>query len=109
MKPFTEPQDELAISRITQLERISSILIFLIPLVILLICGKSFATKILYLWQVLSLAYIMVYRLFIRQLSTRSLQLKIRRGWRYNRLYRLCWIYLVLSILIMIGYWFIAY
>lgn len=104
MKPLSEPQDELIMLRITQLEKVGSILFFLIPLVILLIIGKSFAEKILYLWQALSLLYLVIYRMLVRRLSSKELQLNIRRGWGYSRFYRLSWAYLVLSIIIMLGY-----
>lgn len=104
MKSLSEPQDELMMLRITQLEKVGSILFFLIPLVILLIFGKSFAEKILYLWQALSLLYIVIYRMLVRRLSSKELQLNTRRGWGYNHFYRLSWGYLVLSIIIMLGY-----
>ncbi|EKT61105.1 hypothetical protein [Providencia burhodogranariea] len=104
MKALLKPQDELIMLRITQFEKIGSILFFLIPLVILLVVGKSFAVKILYLWQALSLLYIVVYRMLVRRLSSKELQINIRRGWGYNRFYRLSWAYLVLSVIIMLGY-----
>ncbi|WP_272513497.1 hypothetical protein [Providencia sp. PROV215] len=44
-----DEKDELVILRIAQLERVGSILFFLIPLIILLIVGKAFAFNTLYL------------------------------------------------------------
>ncbi|OAT51871.1 hypothetical protein [Providencia heimbachae] len=97
-------RDELIRLKVSQLERISSILFFLIPLVILLIVGKTFAFNTLYLWQGFSLLYIVVYRLLVRKLSSKQAQLKVRRGWGYNRFYRFCWGYLPLSLIVMVGY-----
>ncbi|HGV3501069.1 TPA: hypothetical protein ACLLFU_000569 [Providencia stuartii] len=37
------------------------------------------------------------------KLSSKPLQLEIRRGWGYNRFYRLSWGYLIVSIIIMAG------
>ncbi|WP_369309068.1 hypothetical protein [Providencia rettgeri] len=101
-------KDESLILRITQLERVGSILFFLIPLIILLIVGKAFAFNILYLWQIYCLVYIGVFRVIVAKLSSKSLQLEIRRGWGYNRFYRLSWCYLVLSIIIMAGAQFLS-
>ncbi|MDR2224742.1 MAG: hypothetical protein LBE52_01950 [Providencia sp.] len=96
-------KDENIVLRITQLERVGSILFFLIPLIILLIIGKTFAFNTLYLWQVYCLFYIGVFRIIAAKLSTKPLQLEIRRGWGYNRFYRLSWCYLSLSIIVMAG------
>ena len=96
-------KDEGIILRITQLERVGSILFFLIPLIILLIIGKAFAFNTLYLWQIYCLVYIGVFRMLAAKLSSKPLQLEIRRGWGYNRFYRLSWGYLIVSIIIMAG------
>ncbi|MEX6209393.1 hypothetical protein AB6G58_03650 [Providencia huaxiensis] len=96
-------QDELIKLRIAQLERVGSILFFLIPLIILLIVGKSFAFNTLYLWQTYCLVYIVIFRMMTATLSSKEVQLSIRRGWGYNRFYRLSWSYLILSLLIMAG------
>lgn len=104
MTQTSNSQDESIKLKVAQIERIGSILFFLIPLVILLIVGKTFAFNTLYLWQGFSLLYLVVYRLLLRQLSSKEIQLKVRRGWGYNRFYRFCWGYLVLSILVMVGY-----
>ncbi|HHR5901747.1 TPA: hypothetical protein ACS7XC_002672 [Providencia alcalifaciens] len=108
MTHTVEAQDESIKLRITQYERVGSILFFLIPLVILLIVGKSFAFNTLYLWQGLSLLYLVVYRLQIRRLSTQKLQIMVRRSWGYNRFYRFCWGYLILSIIGLTGYLLIS-
>ncbi|HBO22266.1 MAG TPA: hypothetical protein DD649_05160 [Providencia sp.] len=104
MTQTSSSQDESIKLKVAQIERIGSILFFLIPLVILLIVGKTFAFNTLYLWQGFSLLYLVVYRLLLRKLSSKEMQLKVRRGWGYNRFYRFCWGYLVLSIIIMVGY-----
>lgn len=104
MTQTSSSQDESIKLKVAQIERIGSILFFLIPLVILLIVGKTFAFNTLYLWQGFSLLYLIVYRLLLRKLSSKEMQLKVRRGWGYNRFYRFCWGYLVLSIIIMVGY-----
>lgn len=109
MKLAVEPQDELILLRLAQLEKIGSILFFLIPLVILLLIGKSFAVNILTLWQVLSLLYIVTYRVVTSRLSSKALQRNIRRGWGNNRFYRMSWVYLVLSVIIMAGYHMISH
>lgn len=96
-------KDEEILLRVTQLERVGSILFFLIPLIILLIVGKAFAFNTLYLWQAYCLLYIGVFRIIAAKLSSKPLQLEIRRGWGYNRFYRLSWCYLVLSIIVMAG------
>ncbi|MGO2337358.1 hypothetical protein [Providencia sp.] len=104
MTQTSSSQDESIKLKVAQIECIGSILFFLIPLVILLIVGKTFAFNTLYLWQGFSLLYLVVYRLLLRKLSSKEMQLKVRRGWGYNRFYRFCWGYLVLSIIIMVGY-----
>lgn len=104
MTQASHSQDESIKLKVAQIERIGSILFFLIPLVILLIVGKTFAFNILYLWQGFSLLYIVIYRLLLRKLSSKEIQLKVRRGWGYNRFYRFCWGYLVLSVIVMTGY-----
>lgn len=109
MKTVVTPQDELTLLRVSQFEKIGSILFFLIPLVILLVVGKSFAVNILYLWQLLTLIYIVSYRLLVRKLSSQELQLSVRRGWGYNRFYRMSWAYLVLSVIIIVGYRLISH
>lgn len=96
-------KDESVLLRITQLERVGSILFFLIPLIILLIVGKAFAFNTLYLWQVYCLVYIGVFRVMVAKLSSKPLQLETRRGWGYNRFYRVSWCYLVLSLIFMAG------
>ncbi|ELX8380287.1 hypothetical protein AB7W88_09940 [Providencia vermicola] len=109
MKAPIDPQDEQVLLRVTQFDKVGSILFFLIPLIILLVVGKSFAVYILYLWQALSLLYIVAYRMLVSKLSTKALQLNVRRGWGYNRFYRMSWAYLVLSIIIMVGYRIISH
>ncbi|GAB1438020.1 hypothetical protein MASR2M36_07630 [Providencia sp.] len=101
MLPDSNPQDELVKLRIAQLERVGSILFFLIPLVILLIIGKSFAFNTLYLWQGYCLIYIVAFRLQSAKLSSTQLQLAARQGWSF---YRVSWCYLVLSIMIFAGH-----
>ncbi|UPS62679.1 MULTISPECIES: hypothetical protein [Providencia] len=102
LKP--DDKDELVTLKIAQLERVGSILFFLIPLIILLIVGKAFAFNTLYLWQVYCAVYIVGFRVLCGKLSSQQLQLAIRRGWGNNRFYRLSWCYLVFSIAIMVGY-----
>lgn len=97
-------KDELVMLRIAQLERIGSILFFLIPLIILLIVGKAFAFNTLYLWQVYCAFYIVGFHVLCSKLSSQQQQLAIRRGWGNNRFYRLSWCYLVLSVVILVGY-----
>lgn len=109
MKTAITPQDEQILIRISQFEKIGSILFFLIPLVILLVVGKSFAVNILYLWQLLTLIYIVSYRVLVSKLSNQALQLSVRRGWGYNRFYRMSWAYLVLSAIILVGYRLISH
>lgn len=109
MKAPIEPQDELTLLRVSQLEKIGSILFFLIPLIILLVVGKSFAVNILYLWQVLTLLYIVAFRILVSKVSNKQLQLDVRRGWGYNRFYRMSWAYLVLSVIIIVGYRIISH
>ncbi|MEY0233655.1 hypothetical protein [Providencia manganoxydans] len=109
MKTAITPQDEQILLRISQFEKIGSILFFLIPLVILLVVGKSFAVNILYLWQLLTLIYIVSYRVLVSKLSNQALQLNVRRGWGYNRFYRMSWAYLVLSAIILVGYRLISH
>ncbi|MEQ4694113.1 hypothetical protein [Providencia manganoxydans] len=104
MKTAMTPEDELTLLRVSQFEKVGSILFFLIPLVILLVVGKSFAVNILYLWQLLTLLYIVSYRILVSKLSNQPLQLSVRRGRGYNRFYRMSWAYLVLSTIIMVGY-----
>ncbi|UBX50147.1 hypothetical protein LDO51_04890 [Providencia alcalifaciens] len=108
MTHAVEIQDESIKLKIAQYERVGSILFFLIPLVILLIVGKDFAFNTLYLWQGFSLLYLVIYRLQVRQLSTKPLQLSVRRGWGYNRFYRFCWGYLILSVIGLTGYLLIS-
>ncbi|EMT6575083.1 hypothetical protein [Providencia rettgeri] len=99
-----DEKNELVMLRIAQLERVGSILFFLIPLIILLIVGKAFAFNTLYLWQVYCVVYIIGFRVICGKLSSKQLQLAIRRGWGNNRFYRLSWCYLVLSVVILVGY-----
>mgnify|MGYP000858349843 CR=1 FL=1 len=80
-----DEKDELVILRIAQLERVGSILFFLIPLIILLIVGKAFAFNTLYLWQVYCAVYIVGFRVLCGKLSSKQQQLAIRRGWGNNR------------------------
>ncbi len=98
--------DQIIKLRIIQLERIASILFFLLPLIILLVIGKTFANYILYLWQGYCLLYILLYRYTIRKLSNHHEKIMILRYREYNRFYRLSWAYIVLSVLFMIGYYF---
>lgn len=102
-------KDELVMLKVAQLERVGSILFFLIPLIILLIIGKNFAFNILYLWQVYCAVYIVGFRVLCAKLSSQQLQLAIRRGWGNNRFYRLSWCYLVLSVVILVGYKFASH
>ena len=105
MTQAVEIQDESIKLKIAQYERVGSILF---PLVILLIVGKGFAFNTLYLWQGFSLLYLVIYRLKVHQLSTKALQLSVRRGWGYNRFYRFCWGYLILSVIGLTGYLLIS-
>ncbi|MBQ0268290.1 hypothetical protein [Providencia huaxiensis] len=100
----SDDKDELVMLKIAQLERVGSILFFLIPLIILLIVGKAFAFNTLYLWQVYCAVYIVGFRVLCGKLSSQQQQLAIRRGWGNNRFYRLSWCYLVLSVVILVGY-----
>lgn len=99
-------KDELVMLKVAQLERVGSILFFLIPLIILLIIGKTFAFNILYLWQVYCVVYIVGFRVLCAKLSSQQLQLAVRRGWGF---YRLSWCYLVLSAVILVGYKFASH
>ncbi|MGG4608245.1 hypothetical protein [Providencia sp. Me31A] len=101
MLPPSTPQDELIKLRVAQLERVGSILFFLIPLIILLIIGKAFAFNTLYLWQGYCLMYIISFRMVITKLSSKQLKLAVRQGWSF---YRVCWCYLILSVTIFAGH-----
>ncbi|WP_265693190.1 hypothetical protein [Providencia rustigianii] len=109
MTQIITEQDEIIKLKVAQFERIGSILFFLIPLVILLIVGKTFAFNTLYLWQGFSILYLLVYRFQVSKLSTKQLQLSVRRGWGYNRFYRFCWGYLILSMIGLAGYHLISH
>lgn len=102
-KPEINELDEHLKLKIIQIERIGPILFFLIPLIILLLLGKSVAVNILYLWLVMSLFYICCFRLITRKISNIKQQLVIRRGWGNNRFYRLCWAYAVIFCVVASG------
>ncbi len=102
--PEINELDERLKLKIVQIERIGPILFFLIPLITLLLFGKSVAVNILYLWLAMSLFYICCFRLITRKISNVKQQLILRRGWGNNRFYRLCWAYWVIFCLVAGGY-----